>query len=506
MSNIIKEITIDALDKYCCVICDYTTSNCSNLNAHNKSKKHKDKINKNDNCDILYKKLTKIQEDSFNLTAKINNEITLNEYVELENELNNHVVNGINFICKTIDDNYYICTCCSQYFKSKRYYDQHITKCQQIQSKFQSFKTLAIKMAIQIKQMESYFAQCQKDNRIAEKVYPELVHRYNAVEEQLKKKSNHITELKMKKKELKFKYEQLMNEHNELKLNHQKLETEKSLNEKVKLVLKEHQLYSNSFNNNSTNNFNGPVNIILGDAPAFKYINPFINPLTEMPHHYDFAPERLILRDNFDATNEIKSSLCNAYAFHQRFIENKLVDHVAKCIIHTYKNSEYDKQSFWSTDTSRGSYMVRIEGSDKDYWQKDKDGEYLKNNLMVPLINYIRTSVELLRLYNIQKYICNYDKFDYNKPIPPEITAAYSNFVNGFNEELTGEEIRHFSKLFMELDELKLFTSDDKFRKNVLIKIASKFYLDKHKCLLEYQKKKNIEDKKSDGKVDLIEV
>jgi hypothetical protein len=510
MSDIIKEQIMEPQDKYYCELCSYIATNCSNLNAHYKTKKHKENMNKSNGIDALYEKIIDIYENCNNFLKT--NPVVSNINVKLEQELNSCVNNTVSFISKTNDDIYYVCTGCNQCFKLKRNYDQHVIACKQLPDKFQEFKILSIKMALQMKQMQNHITQYSQST---ERFDTELMQKYNVLEEQLKKKSKSLNDLKIKKRELKRNYNKLMIEHTDLKLNYQKLECDikysedlrkkieeerKGLNEKVKEVLKDHQLLTNNFNNNSTN-FNGPVNIIFGDAPAFKYVNPFINPLTEMPHYYDFAPERLILKDNNNATNDIKSSLCNAYAFHQRYLDNKLVDHVAGCIIRTYKHEDNAKQSFWSTDTSRGSYLVRMEGSDKDYWTKDKDGEYLKKNLMIPLVNYIRTSVELLRLYNIQKYICNYDKFDYTKPIPEEITEAYSNFVNGFNEDLTGPEIQHFSKFFMELDELKLFASDEKFRKNVLIKVASKFYFDKSKCLLEYQKKKSREDKKPEAEI-----
>jgi hypothetical protein len=516
-------------DKYYCLICDYTAHNCSNLNTHYKTKKHIiNAQNNSDNSNILCKKLKELQNESNKLLMSAGVDVnSFYDFAELENSLSIYVNDKINFITKTLDETQYICTGCGQSFKLKRNYDPHVTACEQIQTKLKLFKILAIKIAVQLKQVQNHY--CQQVNY--QKVDIELCQKYNNLQKQFEKKIKSLNDFKIKKKELKLNYNKLTKEYNDLRLDYQKLDTEhinlktnyqkldneyqkletetkfngdlrKEFDEQIKSLRKEyHDMSLNKFNNKLTNN--GTINIILGNAPAFKYVNAFIDPLTGMPHNYNFAPERLILADNANATNEIKSGLCNGYAFHQKFLENKLVDHVAKCITHTYKNSDYSKQSFWSTDTSRGSYLVRMEGSDEDYWQKDKDGEYLKSNLMVPLINYICSSVGLLRLYNIQKYICNYEEFSYDKPTPTEVTAAYNNFVNGFNEELTGPEIQYFSKLFTELDELKLFACDDKFRKNVLIKVANKFYLDKKKCLLEYTKK--LTSDKNTNKIALVE-
>ena len=413
MNNITNKQIINKINKkFYCVVCDQTLPTNANLNTHYKTKKHLDNIKcRGDNYDIIQIKIKDIDEEIIKFIKTLGNSV-LSTNININNVLkknykifaNTDTIDEIDFVTKTPDESHYVCTGCYKCYELKVNYIKHADTCQQIRTKYKLIKQSHVKTTIQTKQLKDVCTTIIDSNDVLIKKYDKLKNKY----EQLKKK-------------------------------YEKLETSiknQNIDKKIKDALKDFQdsqiksqIYANTVNNGIVNNNKFEFNIILGETQPFKYVNPFIDPLTKMPHNYNCPQEYAILADNPNATVEIKSSLCNAIAFHESHLQDELVDFVAKCIVHTYRNDDYSKQSFWSTDTTRASYHVRVEGEEKNYWQKDKEGEYLKNHLVNPLISYICEAVNYFKIYNAQKHICKYEVFDYSIPVSPEVATRIKRFL-----------------------------------------------------------------------------
>ena len=516
-------------NKYYCIICDYIAPTCSNINSHYKTKRHLDNaVSKADNYNLLMQYLTNMNNRLVEFINQCDMNVMLTKnYDYIENELSKYVNNEIQFIAKIPNESHYLCTGCNQCFSRRTNYLKHIETCQQISTKYKLIKQSHIKTIIQTEKLKDIcatikdtFEQIKTDYNILESnhknlenIFQNYTTKYQELKNDYEKVDFNVKQLKKENEELKKENDELKNNYLKLEKDYKDLEYNNKLNQEVNKQIKEYhnnqvksQMYANTINNNSINNFN--INIILSETPPFKYINPFIDPNTNMPHRYDCPQERLILADNIDATIEIKSSLCNAIAFQESHLQNELVDFVARCIVNTYQNDDHTKQTFWSTDITRGSYYVRLEGenNNKNYWQKDKEGEYLKKNLINPLAAYICKTVNFLKIYKTQKYICGYVKFDYSIPIAPEISTAYNSVMKNLNQEMPEYERNKFKQFFTRLDDLCCLAQDSNFKKRVLNKIAGKFYLDKHKYLNEYRKiddNKNVNDN-NEEKSDLL--
>ncbi|ARF09474.1 hypothetical protein Indivirus_1_97 [Indivirus ILV1] len=77
--------------------------------------------------------------------------------------------------------------------------------------------------------------------------------------------------------------------------------------------------------------------------------------------------------------------------YHQ---SKNLINFIGDYIIKTYKKKEPSEQSFWSTDITRLTYIIReaCKGND-DIWSYDKKGVKIKKIVIDPALKYIKDSL-----------------------------------------------------------------------------------------------------------------
>jgi len=457
---------------YICKICNCTFISSTNLNVHYKSKKHLDKRDKLDNQTSGTTLSSLIQEidnvlKNFDSNPNIKTR-KINDYGNLKNNLLKSFVYPNTFLPKTLDDKYYQCTGCNKNFVTKSSYKHHSNSCSQIEFKYKSLSEITIELAIKLKETLdtcnlNFIAE---KNKTLENENNELIAKLNKIQKKNKELKNNLREIKTK-------FDKIKQENIELN----------AINKTIKELHKNMTILNS---NNNSNNTNNTINIIFKDSPTFEFINPFIDKTTGMPYDYDYPKERSILRDNVDAEINIKASLCNAIAFHDYFTKDELVNYVSDCIIKTYKKTNPSEQTIWTTDVSRNSYRIHLfdEETKQACWHKDKNGVILEERLMKPIIRYILSVMCYLEYYHIQKHLANQENLEY--PCSQDMARIYRRFMSGDNLDLDDEIVVKFTKLFCSIDDLRICIKNQKFCKEVMNKIASKFYFDSEKTLLDY--------------------
>ena len=86
-----------------------------------------------------------------------------------------------------------------------------------------------------------------------------------------------------------------------------------------------------------------------------------------------------------------------------KYEKNTLDRYLGKIIIKTYKKKNPKKQSIWSSDTSRLTYVVReLFANKKIDWTIDKKGVKAKNYIINPLLKHIKQLLqEYIKIYSI---------------------------------------------------------------------------------------------------------
>ena len=102
-----------------------------------------------------------------------------------------------------------------------------------------------------------------------------------------------------------------------------------------------------------------------------------------------------------DNVNDYIENLCY---YHKNDL---LIQHISQCIIAEYKTKDPSKQSLWSSDTSRITYIIKeLIKDNTDNWLFDKKGIKVCNYIINPLLTYIREE--------LSSYIRNIDINDRN--------------------------------------------------------------------------------------------
>jgi hypothetical protein len=142
-------------------------------------------------------------------------------------------------------------------------------------------------------------------------------------------------------------------------------------------LLKHHGIatITNSNNINSNNNIsvNAYVNAYFNEAPPIKQLTKRdINLIEkECEEEYDNTMVRLIV---------------------DLYKNNQLVEFISNIIVKYYKKDDESKQSLWTSDASRLTYVVReiIEKCGVTSWNKDINGEKIRKYTIVPILGVIK--------------------------------------------------------------------------------------------------------------------
>ena len=73
--------------------------------------------------------------------------------------------------------------------------------------------------------------------------------------------------------------------------------------------------------------------------------------------------------------------------------DNKLVQFVGDYLIKEYLNKEPNKQSLWTTDLSRLTYIISEARKNGNIWSYDKKGVQTKKIIIEPILQYIRNEL-----------------------------------------------------------------------------------------------------------------
>lgn len=85
--------------------------------------------------------------------------------------------------------------------------------------------------------------------------------------------------------------------------------------------------------------------------------------------------------------------------------KNMLGKFIGSMIINSYKKEDPEEQSFWSTDTSRLSFIVMqlLDGTGENEWVQDKTGIKIKKLIIIPLLEEIKNKLIKYRETNSTK-------------------------------------------------------------------------------------------------------
>ena len=71
-------------------------------------------------------------------------------------------------------------------------------------------------------------------------------------------------------------------------------------------------------------------------------------------------------------------------------------------LVKIYKTSDPSQQSLWSSDVARLNYIVKtvISTNNSSKWTTDKNGIYVKETIVIPLLNYINDKIDIYKSKN----------------------------------------------------------------------------------------------------------
>lgn len=76
------------------------------------------------------------------------------------------------------------------------------------------------------------------------------------------------------------------------------------------------------------------------------------------------------------------------------YCSNRLVKYLSECIVKEYKKDNPQEQSMWTSDTSRLTYIIKeLMKDNTSIWLMDKKGIKVKNYIIKPLLNYLKTEI-----------------------------------------------------------------------------------------------------------------
>lgn len=122
-----------------------------------------------------------------------------------------------------------------------------------------------------------------------------------------------------------------------------------------------------------------------------KTANKAVNALTYAKLHYSNAPPLKQL-DNYESLDENKELISILLHYEKT---GKISDYLGDFLVKFYKKDSPEKQSLWSTDLSRLSFIVKqILKNNKSDWTYDKKGLHVQDTIINPLLAHIKKIVK----------------------------------------------------------------------------------------------------------------
>jgi hypothetical protein len=181
----------------------------------------------------------------------------------------------------------------------------------------------------------------------------------------------------------------------------QVVEKDKQMEEKDKLIhelaelLKQHGIpTTTNTNSHNTNNISvtAYVNAYFADAPPIKKLT-----------------KRDLQRIEKDCEKEYDDTMVKVIV--DLYKKNKLIPFISDIIVKYYKKEDVTKQSLWTSDASRLTYIVReiIEKCGVTTWTKDLNGEKIRKYTIVPILEVIKEKLYKYRgeVINKRKLVDN---------------------------------------------------------------------------------------------------
>ena len=218
-----------------------------------------------------------------------------------------------------------------------------------------------------------------------------------------------INELELKNKELTNLYDTMINDNNvklvDLEIKHNNLikENNSKYERIIKKITEKHDNIIEKLNdkfdklhleyNKNLKTINNRNNIVI--KSSVNNLNYIIQNFTDAPVLEQITDYSIYKKDeNF--INEI------IYYYEHKKLDEYIGDHIVKL----YKKKIFSEQSLWNTDSSRFSYIIRTIIDDNPDWIVDKNAVKVKNYLITPLLEYIKTELNK----NIKKILkVNYE-------------------------------------------------------------------------------------------------
>ncbi len=131
---------------------------------------------------------------------------------------------------------------------------------------------------------------------------------------------------------------------------------------------------------------------------------------------------------------------------------NTLQKYLGDFIIENYKKEDPSKQSIWSSDTSRLTYIIKELLADNDsVWNHDYKGVKTINYVIKPLLKYIMDAIDEFWVNSLDLY-----------------------------KRVNVDEINRMTKLYQGVYAIKKEIENDLLGKNIIKYIAAYFYMDKN--------------------------
>ena len=111
-----------------------------------------------------------------------------------------------------------------------------------------------------------------------------------------------------------------------------------------------------------------------------------------MKHHSNAPPlEQFVNCDIIKSDKTDNEYVELLFYYHRHSI---LIRHIVECITKVYKKEDPNQQAMWATDTSRLTYIIKnLMRDNTSVWTHDKKGILTCNNIVEPLLSYIRTEI-----------------------------------------------------------------------------------------------------------------
>lgn len=116
-------------------------------------------------------------------------------------------------------------------------------------------------------------------------------------------------------------------------------------------------------------------------------------------------------------------------------------------IVKYYKKNDPSKQSMWSSDTSRLTYIIKeLLSNNESIWNHDYKGIKIKNYIINPIVKYIKNYIDEYWISNID----NFKKFNLDELIKYQTIyqTLYKIKKNIENDNLSNDIIRYIAPQF----------------------------------------------------------